>query len=37
MLRTTNSELNDEDVDDVLPMVLTQIEYCADAYVVGPL
>ena len=29
-----NSEFNDEDVDDVLPMVLTQIEYCADTYVV---
>jgi hypothetical protein len=29
-----NSEFNDEDVDDVLPMVLTRIEYCADTYVV---
>jgi hypothetical protein len=29
-----NSEFNDEDVDDVLPMVLTRIEYCADTYIV---
>ena len=29
-----NSEFNYEDVDDVLPMVLTRIEYCADTYVV---
>ena len=27
-----NSEFNNEDVDYVLPMVLTRIEYCADTY-----